>query len=321
MPNPFQPLYDEQNRGMSVGKYARLPDFPRIIDIEATSACNFGCLMCPTGNLSLKRRADFLHPNLFSTIVDQCAPHKTGLRFIGWGEPLLHGQLENFIEKASGKGLMTHVNTNGSLMGEETARALMAAGLSSLKFSFQGVDAKSYREMRRAEFDDLIETMRMVKTARGRRKLPWLQVSTSTTYETAEQIEEFVDLVTPFVDQVNVGHTTFDFMDMDAVRLKPDEKDMLERLAGLQSGKKEHPKPCPEVYDKLSVHADGSVRVCCNDFNGVTDLGNVRDTPIKEMWRHKTIEEYRKRLANHEYTGPLCSVCYDYQALTDGVEA
>jgi radical SAM protein with 4Fe4S-binding SPASM domain len=72
------------------------------------------------------------------------------------------------------------------------------------------------------------------------------------------------------------------------------------------------------VFDKLSVHYDGSVRVCCNDFDGITNLGNVNEAPLSEIWRHPQMEEYRKRLSANEYGGKLCGSCYDYAGLTEG---
>jgi hypothetical protein len=52
--------------------------------------------------------------------------------------------------------------------------------------------------------------------------------------------------------------------------------------------------------------------VCCNDFEGVTDLGNVNDRPLADIWRAEVIEAYRERLARDEYSGPLCGTCFHY---------
>ena len=39
--NPFQPIYDICNAGDSKAKFAALPPFPRLIDVEMTNTCNF----------------------------------------------------------------------------------------------------------------------------------------------------------------------------------------------------------------------------------------------------------------------------------------
>lgn len=317
--NPFAPLYKQCNTGTNAGKYEALAPFPKIIDVELTSACNFRCKMCPTGNLSLKRPAGFMAYATWQSIVWQCWEHGAAIRMIGWGEPALHPDIYCMVSAASAKGLLTHINTNGSKLDEKLAGDLINAGLRSLKFSFQGVDRESYAEMRGTDFfDELLAKARMVKELRGTRPYPYLHISTSITYESPELVAAFRERAAQCADLVTVGNTTWDYFDSKAARLRPHELERLEQLKALSTDKKQHPSPCPEVFDKLSIHHDGSVRVCCNDFDGITNLGNVNDTPLAEIWRHPQMEEYRRRLSANEYGGPLCSSCFDYAGLTEG---
>ncbi len=309
--NPFRPLYDLCN-----SPKGELIDFPRMIDVELTSSCNFRCLMCPTGNRSLDRHAEFMTEETYEKIVDQCAEHGTALRFIGWGEPTLHPRVMGFVGAAFSRGLLTHLNTNGSKITGNMSRGLVGMGLDSIKFSFQGVNRQSYLDMRRTDFfGGMIEAIGLMRWARVS-QTPWIAASTSITDETPEQVEKFRQIMTPLVDELTIGNTTFDFMDLSAVRLRPGEKAMLEKAMAAESVEKRHPDPCPEVWDKLSIHADGTGVVCCNDFDAVTNLGNINDTTIAEMWRHHEIEAYRERLVRKEYSGPLCESCFDYMNCT-----
>ena len=319
--NPFQPLYDECNIGDAVTKYTDLPKFPRMIDVELTSSCNFRCLMCPTGNLSLQRKAEFMDFPVIYRILTQAWKHGTGIRFIGWGEPTLHPNLHDAIDLATRYGLLTHVNTNGSKIDQDFARDLVRVGLSSIKFSFQGASRETYAEMRNTDFfDGMLGAIVAMREARGDGSLPYIAASTTITYESPALVASFKRKMDKLVDQLTIGRTVFDFMDLKAVRLKPHEKRLLDGLKGMATNDRKHPNPCPEVFQKLSIHADGSVRVCCNDFSGVTNLGNVMDAALEDIWRHPEIEAYRKRLAAKKYSGPLCSVCWDYQDLTSSSE-
>ncbi len=317
--NPLQPFYDQCNTGTNRQKYDNLPDFPRILDIELTSSCNFRCLMCPTGNLSLKRKPVFMDFQVLCDILRQC-PEETAVRFIGWGEPTLHPDLVNAIRVAHRMSILVHVNTNGSKITKAYAKRLVSAGLASIKFSFQGTDRATYMEMRNTDFfEGMIEAIKAVRYERIG-VFPFISASTTTTYETEEEIGEFRALLGPLVDQLTIGKTIFDYMDMSAVRLKPGDKALLQKLKALESVEKRHPNPCPEVFDKLSIHADGSVVVCCNDYNGTVDLGNAGEVAIKDMWRHPKIEEYRRKLAENDYSSSLCKDCYDYHNLTENRE-
>ena len=317
--NPFNPLYEICNSGTNAEKNRDLREFPRIIDLELTNACNFRCLMCPTGNLSMKRLTGFMTEEVFECIVDDCKPHKTALRFIGWGEPTMHPDLPRFIKMAHDAGLLTHLNTNGSKMTEELAEDLIEAGLDSIKFSFQGVDKESFAEMRNIDwFPELLDTIRMFSGIRNSRPFPFIAVSTTTTHETPEKIELFRRDMESLVDQVSIGKTVFRFIDQRAVRLSEEEKQTLARLSEFEPDDLHHPKPCPEVFDKLSIHFDGTVAVCCNDYNGVAEMANILKVPISLIWMDKGIEAYREKLANDDYSSKNCDVCYDYLELQNG---
>jgi|ETNvirnome_2_300_1030623.scaffolds.fasta_scaffold00721_16 MoaA/NifB/PqqE/SkfB family radical SAM enzyme len=318
MSNPFQHWYDSCNSGDSAAKLAALPPFPTHIDVELTSVCNFRCLMCPTGNLSLQRDGEFMEWDTFDQIIDQCEPHGAGIRFIGWGEPMMHPQLFRFIRRASDALLPTHLNTNGSKLHQYEQNMILNMGLDSIKVSMQGTTAESYRDMRNIDYyEGVFTAVRTLHRRRGNAPRPWIHVSTTITDEHPSTVEVFKKRFAPYCDQISVGYTTFDYLDLAAVRLGDQDRERLEKMVANQEVEKRHPS-CPEVYDKLTIHADGSARVCCNDYNGETFLGNVNDTPIGAMFHHPVIKEYREKLAReeHDYLH-LCADCYDYMELTN----
>lgn len=319
--NPFSPLYQRCNSGTAEQKHKGLGDFPIIIDVEPVGLCNYRCLMCPTGLQALGRPQGFMEQRVWRSIVNECEPHGTALRCIGWGEPLLHPDIVGMVAYASQKGLLVHLNTNASKLTPELAEHLVDAGLASIKFSFQGVDRASYAEMRRVDFfDGMLQAIRWVREARGFNRLPFIAASTSVTDEPEDKVETFRQTMSELVDHLSIGQTTFDFFDHRALRLKPAQREVLDRVTSI-AWEKRHPDPCPEVWDKLSIHWDGSGHVCCNDYSGKTNLGKVPDVSLMEMWSHPTMTGYRERLSRKEYGGPLCSVCYDYASLTKGEAA
>lgn len=319
MNDPFADIYQACNTGDPKDKLAGLADFPRMIDVELTNSCNFRCKMCPTGNLSMKRPTGLMRRETFDNLVRQCEPYGTALRFIGWGESTMHPDLISFIEWATDNGMMTHLNTNGKLLDLVMAIQLTEAGLTSIKFSFQGVDQSSYEKMRNIDFyDGVFDAICNMFIAGEDKKRPFISVSTTTTNEPEDMIEAFREKFERICDKVSIGKTTFDFINLDEVRLSEEDNASIRELASQQFEPMAHPDPCPEVYSKLSLSWDGTVRVCCNDHSGETNLGNINETSISKIWRHPTMEAYRERLSRKVYTGPLCSVCYDYLGVTKG---
>ena len=319
--NPFVPLYDVCNTNTPAIKYAELADGPSIVDIEPVGLCNMRCVMCPTGLQALGRPGGFMSHETFEAILEKTESFGSAIRFIGWGEPLLHEHIVSFIRLAYKANRLTHINTNGSRLRikPDLALRLVNAGLSSIKFSFQGTDRETYAAMRRVDFfEDLLLAIKDINDARGSGEFPFIAASTSTTIETDEQISIFRSRLAPLVDQLSIGRTIFEFIDMAAVPAK--QRALLEEAAANETVIKKHPDPCPEVYNKLTIHWDGAVRVCCNDYSGKTNLGNILTDAFASIWRHPTMEAYRERLGRQDYSGPLCGTCWDYMSLTKGVE-
>lgn len=315
--SPLQPLYDICNVGGSKTKFANLPAFPRLIDVELTNTCNFRCLMCPTGNFAQKRHKGFMSDEVFEKVLAEAAAHGAALRFIRFGEPMLHPRLISYLQAAHDAGVLTHMNTNGSKMDEEMMDALIAIPLDSLKFSFQGVDSKSFHEMRNIDFfDELIETIGKLHAKRGDKLRPWLQVSTTITYEDKDLVNAFKQAMAPIADSVNVGRTVLEFIDLKAVRLRPHELEELTRLKELESVIKVHPE-CPEVFDKMSVNWDGRVTACCQDYDDMMIIGDVSSQSLKEIWESPQLNHYREMLGAMRHDElPLCRTCYDTHGLT-----
>ncbi|MBF0624149.1 MAG: radical SAM protein [Magnetococcales bacterium] len=321
-PNPLAAVYDAANRGTPAEKLAALPPLPRFIDLELTNTCNFRCLMCPTGTHLQQRKSGFMSRAVFERLLDQVRGPRIPLRFIRWGEPTLHQRFLEFLTAAKATGLTCHLNTNGSHLEADLLAALVALPLDAIKFSFQGVDPRSYREMRNTDFfDELLERIRTLHRLRGTGPAPFIQVSTTITYETREQVARFRAQVAPWADQVTVGRTLLSHLEVDRMKCSPAEKQTILWLQGQESVKKTH-KKCPEIFDKLSVNWDGTVSACCGDYNNQMVVGDLMREDLAAVWHGPAITHYRTLLAAMRHQElPLCRTCYDYMGLeTPGLQ-
>ncbi len=321
--NPFDAIYAQINSMSADEKMANLPDFPKALDVELTNTCNFKCLMCPVGTRVQKRKPGFMSEEVYNRVLAEAAAHGTPLRFILWGEPTMHTNWISYLKRAKDKGLIVHFNTNGSLLDTEQMQQLVDLGVDSIKFSFQGVDTKSYREMRNIDYyEKLLDKVEELYTVRGDKAAPYIHVSTTITYETTDQIKTFQKRVGKITDKVTIGRTELGRFDVSSAKLSNAEKQTLEMLKENESLVKKHPSCCPEVYDKLSVHWDGVVSACCRDFNDVMVVGNVQETPLAEIWKSEKLLSFRKELAKGNFDKfPLCKICFDYQSLqTPGLQ-
>jgi organic radical activating enzyme len=316
--NPFAPVYRACNERPWQDKVRDLPGAPTHVDVELTNRCNFRCLMCATRVRRERKGQGDMAEAVFDKLAAECATLAIPMRVIGWGEPTLHPKWLALLGRAKAKGIMLHFCTNGGRITEAEMAALIDMGLESMKFSFQGLDAAGYREMRNTDFfEALTAKVRRFAELRGERDLPFLHVSTTITNETPAQVQAFEQKLGRYADLVTVGRTFFDTVDLEDCDYSAEERARLDRLKGTQSVVKAHPAFCPEVFDKLTVNFDGTVSACCRDFDHQMLAGELAAMSLVDCWNSAAMRGYRALLAERRYEAlPLCRTCYDYMGLT-----
>jgi MoaA/NifB/PqqE/SkfB family radical SAM enzyme len=123
----------------------------RQCDLVVTENCFLKCKMCHIWKhvrndtqISFTEYSAFLHSLRKTTSED------LQIQFVG-GEPLLKEGILELIRLASDLGFQTTMTTNGILVNEKTAEALVQAGLSSLVFSLESMEEKKHDFLRGAE--------------------------------------------------------------------------------------------------------------------------------------------------------------------------
>lgn len=239
--------------------------------------------------------------------------HIRGVRFIRWGEPTLHPKYIDIIRRVKDTGSLVHINTNGSTLTEESIKSLIDAGLDSIKFSFQGADEGTYNEMREGgDYNRLLGIVRAMHEIRGSNPYPYIQISTTLTAETAEQIENFKNDVGSYCDYYNIGFTKLNHLDVSAMKIPEEEKEKIRRLQENERIHRIYRPFCPEAFDKLSVNWNGDVTLCCQDYDNFMIAGNILDRDIQEIFTGNAADFYRKIIVAKQYARiRCCEFCYE----------
>jgi len=66
---------------------------------------------------------------------------------------------------------------------------------------------------------------------------------------------------------------------------------------------------CSYLAYEMVIDVDGNVVLCCNDYYGNTQFGNVMRTPILNIWNSSSMSNLRKRLLQGEFDLPICRRC------------
>jgi radical SAM protein with 4Fe4S-binding SPASM domain len=112
---------------------------PESLHIALTDACDQACPGCfyskKTG-----RRGRFLSNKLYEKILNEAVRVKVFQFAFGGGEPLLHPRLPQFARRASERGIVPNVTTNGNMLTIRLAVDLKEAGLGQLQISLDSAD-------------------------------------------------------------------------------------------------------------------------------------------------------------------------------------
>jgi uncharacterized Fe-S cluster-containing radical SAM superfamily protein len=121
-----------------------IPALERAV-IEIFGGCNYTCKMCPQTTGRGKEWVRKMPFDLFESILDQL-PGKPIINLEGSGEATLAKDLPRYIQACTDRGLESYICTNGSRINGEFMNNMIDAGLTYLRVSVIGYDAKSYNQ-------------------------------------------------------------------------------------------------------------------------------------------------------------------------------
>ena len=119
--------------------YSLEPPFPiSNFLLELSNGCNHACIFC--AHQKMQRNVGRMDKSFAFDIMQQA--YDLGTREVGFyatGEPFLIPDLADYVAKAKQIGFdYVYLTSNGSLATPERTKAVIDAGLDSLKFSING---------------------------------------------------------------------------------------------------------------------------------------------------------------------------------------
>lgn len=196
-------LCDEEWRNGTV----RLSSAPRLLTIETTSRCNLRCVMCGHGthprDKSYEHFPETLIPRLGGVI--RLAAH---VQLHGLGEPLLNPAFWEMLALTH-ESQHVQINSNGLLLDKRSVDRILTTWLGEISFSLDAATPETYRKIRGADFDRVVENVRYLIAERRRlgRVRPHVSLNMTLMRENIEETVRFVELAHRLgAEQVQLGH-------------------------------------------------------------------------------------------------------------------
>lgn len=266
--------------------------------VEVTTKCNYNCNICPRDELT--RKQETMSLELFKCIFDkinsETSQYNT-LAFPGMGEPLLDGTFEDKIMYAKRHGYTVLLLTNGSLLTVDRFKRLENIGLDSVRVSIYGNSSETYDMVHGTKNTD---SFRRVK----------------------ENITEICKIKsrTSLLITYNVVGGCNDSALESWIEYWKDKADLLEvwrphnwvNARSYRSVQQKKHKTCGRPWNTpLQIQVDGTVNMCCFDFNGELVLGDLKTQTLKDIFESSMFQRIVKHHTSGDYRGSglICENC------------
>lgn len=296
-----------------VTHFCENPPLPQSLNIELNSTCNHSCVFCPFHGKYAPNRPFLtaMEKKKAMALIDMAWKYGIGKKEIGFyitGEPFLYKDLPEIISYAKKTGYeYTFITTNGALATPDRMKAVLDAGLDSIRISINAADRKQYYETHgRDDFDTVIDNLKYMHEYIKENSLKVAtSISCVITRKTKGIQKKIKEIFGQYVDDIL-------FIPVILRRLKSDERFVQEYQ--LIDDSQVGGKPdfiCPLLFDTMYINANLEVVPCCeaNDTDCVFyDL--KQDFDLKNAWNSAKYREYRNLyLHQDDLANTICENC------------
>ena len=289
---------------------------PKSVKIELTARCNYACSFCAS-SMKLREKGE-MDRKLYEQIVWDL--RKSGVEELGvffLGESFMVSWLPDAIRYAKEIGFpYVFLTTNGSLANASKVEACMAAGLDSLKWSYNYADSAQLHEIANVKAKYWETVNENIKDAWGVRERGGYGCGLYASYiqydgEQAERMAQSLDLIRPYVDEVYA----LPLYNQASYVTEAEKAKGWQPIPG-NVGRADNPAeplPCWAVFTEGHITWDGKLGACCFSHDQRFDMGDLRQTPFIEAWNSSKFKALREAHLSKDVTGTVCERCVIYE--------
>ena len=265
------------------------------IYIEITNQCNLSCSFCAKN----RREARFMSTEGFEHILKQTAKITKYIYLHVQGEPLLHPELNRFMEFADSYGCQVQLVTNGVLL-KNHMDLLSAPALRKLSISLQSIEAhtmpvESYME----------PVFRFIEHA-SKQSRPYCELRFwRDDLMSAERTEECLRLIQSRYTASESGRIRNEKI-LPGVYV--DYSNPFEWPSRTAQSCADH-GTCLGGISQIAILSDGTVVPCCLDENGEIALGNIFEEALETSLKSQRYLNLTEGFRRHRLIEPLCQKC------------
>jgi len=264
------------------------------IYIEITNNCNLNCSFC--SEVLKKKRNMSLEE--FEVILNKIKDYTDYIYLHVKGEPLVHKDIIEFINKANEYNLKVNLTTNGVLFNKYAKELGKCKNLNKINFSLHSENNKdNYLE-------DIFDNIKYLSTNTTVIYRLWTLKNNELDEKSTkivDKIKEYYNLSQETVDKIkntnNIKISSTIYVDKDNEFIWPTVNN--HKSDGFCYGLSTH----------IAILVDGTIVPCCLDSNGVIELGNIFNDSLEDIINSNRYQNLLKSLRDRKPCEELCKSC------------
>lgn len=272
------------------------------VNFDICTFCNHKCTFCSNSDPRTIKAQTTLQE--FKKVMSNVAKYveMSELGLSAKGEVLVNKEFAQIVESAKKEFKVPYVyfSTNGALLTKNKAVELLEAGIDSIKFSINAVDAKTYNSVHLVDdFDLVIQNFKELLKLK-KEKYPGLRVFISSVIDMDKE-----ELSKRFKDFFGDDFTLINGISVYPVTYTPKFEEV--------SADKKVTKKCSIPFDELYINSDGTLGLCCKDYFDSINFGSLKDKDFMQVYDSKEFKEVREMHEKSEFPdNHLCKNCLLY---------
>jgi len=276
--------------------------------LEITNVCNLKCDFCP----ETQRKGEFMSEAAFKHILDEIKPFTDYIYLHVKGEPMLHPNLEAFLDISYEKGFKINITTNGTLLDKVAETLIKKPAVRQINFSLHSFDGNQ-KELSKEQYIESILAFSKRAAAESGIIISlrlWNLDEGLLTEDQRKRNSHIIDKIEeafklPYKIQGILSEKKA-FKIKDRVYLNQDYEF---EWPDVKKKEEDNTGSCYGLRNQIAILVNGTVVPCCLDGEGIIHLGNIHEERFFDIIHGKRAEKIRIGFCNNTLEEELCRKC------------
>ena len=258
------------------------------IYIEITNGCNLNCDFCVKNS---KKIINISYDN-YKYIINKIKDYTKEIYLHVLGEPLLHKDINKYIEYANNLGILVNITTNGYLINN----------LNNYNIHRLNISLHSYNKKYKISLNNYLDNIFTVVDAIRNKTFVSLRLWTMND-ECNNMLNYINNRYNTDITEINrnrkIKISNNLIIDTFHPFVWPDLNNSYYNING----------KCMGLIDHIGILSDGSIIPCCLDSKGDIKLGNIYTDNLDDILNKKIVKDMISGFKNNYKCQELCRHC------------